>query len=268
MVPMQRIRPRTIDLLATPAALVTCSYLAALAIAEATLLTSGLVAGALAHGVLMVALIAHYIAAPRVAYRRLLLAFALPSLMRLVGLTVPIANTSPLVWIVAAGVPTLLAAILCARAIDAFPSAWLRWPGRDIVAQLGIAASGLTEGILAYLILRPSAVIGQLDALGITGAVVALGVFAAFTEELVFRGIIQRVAAETFSSRSIGLVLSTGLFTLMYVGSLSVPFVVLMLAVGLLFGWIAQETRSLWGVIGAHALMTIGLLAIWPFILR
>jgi membrane protease YdiL (CAAX protease family) len=267
-VPVQRTRSRTVEVIATPAALVTASYLAALTIAEVTLLTSGLVAGALAHAILLVALIAHYMAAPRVGYRRLLLTLALPSLIRLIGLTVPVATTAPLLWIAAAGVPTLLAAILCARAIDAFPSAMLRWPGRDLGAQAAVAAGGLMHGMLAFLVLRPSPIIAQPNAVGVASAVLVLGVFAAFTEELIFRGIIQAVATEAFSSRAGGLLVSTTIFTVMYLGSMSLPFIVLMFAIGLFFGWIVQESGSLWGVIGAHALLSVGFLAVWPFLLR
>jgi len=265
---VQHTTRRTMELVATPAALVTGSYLAALTIAEVTLLTSGLVAGALAHAILLVALLTHYLAAPRVGYRRLLLALALPSLIRLIGLTVPIASTSPLVWVVAAGVPTLLGALLCARAIDAVPSATLAWPGRDIGAQLAVAAGGVMHGLLAYLVLRPVPIIGQLDPIGVTSAVIGLGVFAAFTEELIFRGIIQPVATEAFGSRSGGILVSTVVFTVMYLGSLSLPFIVLMFAIGLFFGWIVQESGSLWGVIAAHAALSVSFLVIWPFLLR
>lgn len=258
---------RLVETIATPAALVTGSYLAALTVAELTLLTSGLVAGALAHAILMVALITHYIAAPRVGYRRLLLVLALPSLMRLIGLTVPIAVTSPLLWIVAAGVPSLLAAVLCARAIGAFPTAMLRWPGRGVGAQAAVAAGGVMHGLLAYLVLRPVAIV-EPTPVGIASALVGLGLFAGFTEELIFRGVIQPIAVETFSSPVGGLLVSTIAFSIMYLGSLSFPFIVLMVAIGLFFGWIVQEGGSLWGVIGAHTLMSVGLLAVWPVLLR
>ena len=99
--PMARSQPlaiRSLELLTTPAAVVTCSYLAALAGAEILLVNAGLIAGALAHAALLAALIGHYVAASKVGYRRLLLALALPSLMRMVGLAVPISSTSPENW--------------------------------------------------------------------------------------------------------------------------------------------------------------------------
>lgn len=264
---LPRTTSRLLDAVATPAALVAGSYLAALAVAELTLLTSGLIAGALAHAIVMVALITHYLAAPRVGYRRLLLVLALPSLMRLIGLTVPIAATSPLLWIVAAGLPVLIAAVLCARAVGAYPSAMLRWPGRGLAAQAAVAAGGVMHGLLAYLVLRPVAIV-EPTPVGIAGALLGLGVFAAFSEELIFRGVIQPIAAETFSSPVGGLLFSTIAFSIMYLGSLSLPFIVLMVAIGLFFGWIVQEGGSLWGVIGAHTLLSLGLLAVWPFVLR
>ena len=264
---LPRATRHPVQVVASPAALVVGGYLGALVMAELTLLTSGLVAGAIAHAILMVALVAHYVAAPRVAYRRLLLALALPSLMRLVGLSVPIAGASPLLWIVAAGVPALLAALLCARAIGAVPSSMLRWPGRGLGAQVAVAAGGVMHGLLAFLVLRPAPIVDP-TVVGFLSAAVGLGLFAAFTEELVFRGILQPLAAEILASRSAGLLVSTTVFTVMYLGSLSLPFIVLMFAIGLFFGWIVQEGGSLWGVIGAHALLSVGLLTVWPFLLR
>ena len=41
----------------------------------------------------------------------------------------------------------------------------------------------------------------------------------------------------------------------------------LMLAVGLLFSWVVNESGSLWGVIGAHALFSIGLMLVWPILI-
>jgi membrane protease YdiL (CAAX protease family) len=271
MQPLARYRRATlpnVTLVATPAILVTASYLAAMATAEVMLLTSGLLAGALAHALLLLALIAHYVAAPHVGYRRLLLALALPPLMRMIGLAVPIATTTPVIWIVAAGTPTLLAALLCARAIDADPRGMLRLRLHEVGPQLAVAAGGIMHGLLGYLALRPAPIIGQLDVIGIGTAVVALGVFAAFTEELIFRGIIQAVASQTFANQAAGAFVSALVFALMYLASMSIPLVLLMFAIGLFFSWIVQESRTLWGVIGAHMLLSVGMLVAWPILLR
>jgi membrane protease YdiL (CAAX protease family) len=266
--PVERARGEAMRVIASPATLIIGSYLAALLAAEVMLLTSGLVAGALAHGVLLAALVAHYVAAPRVGYRRLLLVLGLPILMRLIGLAVPLSATPPLVWIVASGTPVLLGAVLVSRAIGATPWTLLRMRARDLAPQLAVAGGGTVHGLLAFQALRPAPIVANLDVLSIASSLVVLAIFAGFTEELIFRGILQPVATETFSSPGAGLVLSTSVFALMYVASLSPAMVAVMLAIGLFFGWIVQESGSLWGVVGAHTLMSLGLLVVWPNVLR
>jgi membrane protease YdiL (CAAX protease family) len=267
IVSIPRTTLRVADTVVGPVAIVTATYLSALLIAELMLMTSGLLVGALAHAVLLGVLVMHYLLVPGASYRRLLLALALPSLMRLVGLTVPIVVTTPLIWLVATGTPTLVAALLCARATNALPRQLLRLP-QHLEAQLAVAAGGTVHGLLAYLILRPTPLVLGPEPTQIAAAVVVLGVFVAFTEELIFRGIIQSVATDAFANPTAGMVVSAVAFATMYLASLSVPFVLLMLAIGLLFGWVVRESGSLWGVIGAHVLLSVGALAFWPFVLR
>ena len=250
-------------LLLAPTAVVSGIYLLGLATAELLLLTGGLVAGAAAHGILVAVLLVHAIAAPRAPYRRLLIVLVLPSLIRLLGLTVPVAATPVATWYLTAGTPALLAAILAARLIG-LPTGLLARPA-SLWLQLMIAISGVTNGLLAYLGLRPPALPGGPMSALVTA--VAVTVFAAGLEELVFRGSLQFVAAELFASPVAGIAVSTSVFALMYVGSLSVPFIVLMLATGLFLGWAVQQTGSLWGSIGAHAAMVIGLMVVWPLVL-
>jgi membrane protease YdiL (CAAX protease family) len=252
--------------IASPEVLVAASYLTALALAELLLLSSGVLAGALAHGALLLMLIAHYVAAPGVGYRRLLLPLALPSLMRLIGLAVPVVSTPQTIWLVTAGTPILVAALLCARTVGVRRS-MLGWP-RDPLAQLAVAAGGLMHGLLAFLVLRPGPIIARLEPAQVALASVILIVFVAFTEELIFRGVVQSVAAETLGGPAAGIAVSVVTSVIVYVASLSVPFVLLMAALSFFFSWIVKESGSLWGVIGAHALLVIGLLVVWPFVIR
>ena len=264
---LRRIQLPVARAVASPDVLVAASYLTALALAELLLLSSGVLAGALAHGALLLMLIAHYVAAPGVGYRRLLLPLALPSLMRLVGLAVPVVSTPQTVWLVTAGTPILVAAVLCARAVGGVPRSMLGWP-RYPLAQLAVAAGGLMHGLLAFLVLRPGPIIARLEPAQVALASVILTVFVAFTEELIFRGVIQSVAAETLGGPAAGIGVSVITSVIVYAASLSVPFALLMAALSFFFSWIVKESGSLWGVIGAHALMVIGLLVVWPFVIR
>jgi membrane protease YdiL (CAAX protease family) len=244
-------------------AVVCATYLAALGIAEVLLLTTGLVAGAIAHVVLVAVLMGHAIAAPRAPYQRLLVALALPSLVRLLGLIVPVAATPLAVWYLAAGIPALLAVVLAARVVE-LPPGILAWP-RPMWVQLLIAASGISNGLLAYLVLRPAP--AAQGSLMVPIAAVSVVIFGALVEELAFHGILQGIAGAALGSPEAGVAVSTTAITLLYIGSLSVPFVLLMFATALLHGWTVRETGSLWGPLGAHAILVVGLVVIWPLVL-
>lgn len=247
----------------TPAAAVCAVYVIGLAGAEVLLLTSGIAAGAVAHVALVLVLLLHATAVPDSPYRRMLMVLVLPSLIRLLGLTIPVAATPVAVWYLTAGTPALLGALLVAR-VTALPRSLYGRPA-SLPLQLLVGLTGITSGLLAYLVLRPQPVSTDLPVLVISG--VAVAVFAAVTEELVFRGSLQSVAADLFGSSAAGVGMSTGLFALMYIGSQSVPFVLLMLATGLFLAWAVQQTGSLWGPMLAHAAMVVGLVVIWPVLL-
>jgi membrane protease YdiL (CAAX protease family) len=248
----------------SPSALVCAVYLLALASAELLLLTSGLVAGAVAHTILIAVLLVHAIAAPDAPYRPLLVVLVLPSLIRMLGLTIPVAGTPQLVWYAMAGVPSLLAALLAARVIR-LPARLFVMPAHPWV-QLSIVLSGVSTGLLAYVILRP-APLSDSPILAPAAAVV-LALFVAATEELVFRGNLQEVVRDLFGSEAAAIAVSAGAFALMYAGALSLPFTIVMLSMGLLLGWTVQQTGSLWGAIGAHMVMLIGLMVVWPLLLQ
>jgi len=115
------------------------------------------------------------------------------------------------------------------------------WP-----AQLCVAMSGLPLSIAAYLILRPKPLLDGLDWRAVTSGVIILLIFTGFTEELLFRGLLQRVANEIFGRA--GVLCSTAVFVTMYLGSLSLSYVLFIGLVGLFFGWCVQRTGSIWGL--------------------
>jgi membrane protease YdiL (CAAX protease family) len=249
--------------LVSSSAVVIGTYLVALASAELLLLTSGLIAGAVSHAILIAILVTHAIAAPRAPYRRLLIVLMLPSLVRILGLTIPVASTPVGIWYLMAGTPALVGTVLAARVVG-LPTRLVGRPS-SVSGQLLISLSGVTNGLLAYLVLRPAALPGGAPTAIITAAILILVV--AGTEELLFRGCLQTMAADLFGNPAAGIALSTAVFTLMYAGSLSPAFVILMFATGLFLSWAVELTGSLWGAMGAHAAMVVGLLVVWPIVL-
>jgi membrane protease YdiL (CAAX protease family) len=95
--------------------------------------------------------------------------------------------------------------------------------------------------------------------------VVALVVFAAFTEELLFRGLLQSIAIETFGIWRLGLTYAAAMSAVMYLGSGSLPYTIAVGAYGLLLGATIVRGGSLWGAIASHGLAIVGMAFVWPF---
>jgi membrane protease YdiL (CAAX protease family) len=94
-----------------------------------------------------------------------------------------------------------------------------------------------------------------------------VAVFTGIVEELIFRGVVQAATGQVFGGRT-GVLLSSILFSSLYLSSLSPSYFLLVSLAGLYFGYCAYTTRSLGGVAVAHGLMNIGLIVIWPLLNR
>jgi membrane protease YdiL (CAAX protease family) len=190
-------------------------------------------------------------------------ALALIPLARILSLTMPVPSLPGIYWYAVTAAPLLLAALLTMRLLGA------RWTRETIRigwswAQSLITVSALPLSLVAYLALRPARLQPHLSlTFVLTGALVLA--FAAMTEEVVFRGILQHVFADLLGGT--GIAASAIVFTAMYLGAGSGPYIVVIALVGPLFGWWVRATKSLSGVIAAHAVISIGLVLIWPYLL-
>lgn len=116
------------------------------------------------------------------------------------------------------------------------------WPA--VVHGMGYAA--LMGGVVVWVILGLQAVVTPSAAaswvLLTWGSAVAISLVAAFSEEILFRGILQKW---------LGVWGQAVLFALVHL-HIAVATFVLALVVGLLFGFLVHRGRSLWLVIVAH----------------
>jgi membrane protease YdiL (CAAX protease family) len=238
-------------------------YIAAIAGAEAIGVFIGVVPGALCQAILTLTLLSHYVLMDRAPYRRILPVLALAPLLRLLSLTMPIRHLSQIYWYALVGTPLLIAAALTARLLDLSKTCLgLRtWSWRP---QILIASSGLPLSMAAFLLLRPEAPIARLDWREMAIGSLILIVFTGFTEEILFRGMLQQVANEALGQA--GILCSSILFAVMYIGSLSLSYVLFIGLVGLFFGWCVNQTGSIWGVVLAHSMLSIGMMLVWPFL--
>ena len=114
---------------------------------------------------------------------------------------------------------------------------------------LTVAALMLLGAILALLDqtglyhAEESELVPQLQALLTPAVIVAVPVLAAVTEEVFFRGYLQP---------RVGIIASSLLFGLVHSGYGTILQLVAPFALGLLFAYLFQRTRSLWAPIAAH----------------
>ena len=150
--------------------------------------------------------------------------------------------------------------------------AWIVGYGRDKVGltlggapiQLLVGLSGLPFGYLEYMILRPEPQAAALTLSSLFVPALILMVCTGFSEELIFRGIMQRAATETFGG--MGWLYVAGIFAMMHMGHaswLDIPFV---FGVSLFFSWVVSKTGSILGVTLAHGLTNIALFLVLPLL--
>lgn len=121
--------------------------------------------------------------------------------------------------------------------------------------------------IAAFVILRPASLMGEFSWPALLAGSAILVVFTGFTEELIFRGLLQSVASEVYGSLA-GILISSSIFAVMYFASLSLVYVVFISLVGLFFSLCVRLSGSIWGVTLAHSLMNVGLIIIWPLVMN
>lgn len=259
--------PQFTEVLSSRAMATTLGYIGALFGAELLLARGGFLVGGISHLVLLMVLIAHHVLSAHASHRPILLALTLPSLLRLVSLTVTVTELPQVAWLAMIGAPTLLATVLVIRVVPVGLGALLAWPS-DVLPQVVVALSGLGHGILLYLILQPAALVPMDQPAALVAGVIVLVLFVAALEEVIFRGVVQSVAMRITGSRVASVLTGSAVYACMFVSADSLAAPVAMFVVGVLFGATVSLTRSLWGVTGAHALMVIGALIVWPAVLQ
>jgi len=238
-------------------------YLIAVGSAEITGILLGIVPSAIFHAILLVIILSHYALSEQAIYRPMLPVLALCPFLRILSLTAPVKQVPQIYWYVMIGLPLFASFALAARLLK-LPTPRLQRNIGMWWKQLLIALTGVPLSIVAFILLQPQPLIlvySWQDA--IIGSAILL-IFTGFAEEILFRGLIQRAAVQVMGRRAI--LYSSCLFACMYVGTLSWKYIVFMWLVGLLFGWYAYWSRSIWGVGLAHGAINIGMAFVWPFV--
>lgn len=240
------------------------AYLAALTIAEVLTALVEPRAGLMLHSVLMIGLLVHAALTWERPIHRLLLTLTLAPLIRILSLSLPLAGFPILYWYLIVSVPLFVATFIMARVLGLNAAdVGLTW--HKGLAQAGIALTGLLFGAVEYAILRPAALTPALTWRAAWLPALILLVSTGFEEELIFRGVMQRVAIDVLGRRW-GILYVAALFAILHVGYKSLLDVLFVFVVALFFGWAAERTRSIVGVTLAHGITNIVLFVVMPFL--
>lgn len=205
----------------------------------------------------------------RYFHGRLVLSLSLVPLIRIISLTLPLADI-PRIWqYLIIYLPLLAAAIVVARLLDYKP--------KDIGIKFGfmpvqliVGLVGLGFGVAEYYILvvmppepliEMLAVEATLQSTWLPALVLLLS--TGFVEEFIFRGVLQRTAVEVFGGW--GVIYVSYIFAILHIGFLSWIDVAFVFGVALFFGWVVKKTGSLLGVTLSHGITNIILFIVTQF---
>ena len=242
---------------------IALGYLGVMTVAEVLTALYDPSLGLIVHGVLLVALMLHSSRTLEYPIHGLLLILAFAPLIRLLSLSLPLASVPRVYWYLITSVPLFITAFVVVRTLGlSGASISMKW-GR-VPLQLLFGLSGLALGYIEYQILRPQPLAKALTWKEAAIPALILLVCTGFLEELIFRGIMQRVAVRSLGR--FGLIYVALIFAILHIGHRSLLDILFVLGVGLLFGWVVVKTRSLLGVTLAHGFTNIMLFVVLPLL--
>ena len=238
-------------------------YFVAIAAAELLTIFLNPWAGVICHSIILVALLIQPTFVANIERRNLILALSLVPLVRILSLSLPLVKLPQMYWYPLIYAPLLAATVVVMRVIGLKPShVGLTSRGLPWQIPMGIV-TGSAFGFIEYLILRPEPLVTQLTWQQVWLPAVILLVTSGFVEELMFRGVLQRLAESVMGLR--GILYIALIFTILHVGWLSLVDLIFILFIGSFFAVLVKRTGSIIGVTLSHGIANIMLFIVMPY---
>ena len=239
-------------------------YLLAITIAEVISVYVVPVWGIACHIIILVTVILRSALTSGQTHQQLLLSLALVPLIRIISLSIPLANIPQVWWYPIIYAPLLVAAFEVMHILG-YGLGQIGLNFKRIPVQLAVASTGFVFGVVEYLILVEEAEASTLI-LQETWLLSAFLLLACtgFVEELMFRGVLQRSAVGAFGWW--GIVYVSLLFAVVHLIHQSLLDIVFVFVIALFFSWVVKKTGSLFGVTLAHGITNIVLFLIAPLL--
>ena len=175
---------------------IALGYLGVLTLAEMLTVLYDPRLGLILHGLLLVALLFHAARSWEKPIHGLLLTLIFAPLVRLFSLSLPLQGIPVVYWYLITSVPLFVTALIAIRNLG-FSRADVGLKLGALPTQLLIALSGLVLGYIEYRILQPEPLAEALTLQQLWLPALILLIGTGFMEELLFRGVLQRVATES-----------------------------------------------------------------------
>jgi len=195
----------------------------------------------------------------------LLKCLTLAPLIRILSTSMPVAPLEQIYWFMVINIPLFIIAFLLIRS-QLLTKRHLGLRLGNLKIQFLIAMTGFFLGVMDYSLLKPSPMIAYPTPGAFLIPAAILMIFTGFSEELVFRGLIQ-THTEKLTGNFYGLVFTSILFAIMHIGWKSPPDLLFVFGVGIFYGYIFQRTKSLMGITISHGITNITMFLVAPFML-
>ena len=243
------------------AVVIAFAYLLSISFAELVTALVDPLAGIIFHALTLFMLLIHASLSAPEPEHKFLVSLALVPLIRIISLATPLEAFSQTYWYVITSIPLLIGSLVVIRTLN-YNQRQVFLSTNDMPIQLLVGTTGIGLGALEYYVFHPEPLVTSFSIEQIILPAFVLLVITAFTEELIFRGIIQQSSIAAFGDRGIFVVAAA--FAALHISNLSAPEVGLMFAVGIFFSWVVRRTGSLLGVTLCHGIASISLYLIIP----
>ncbi len=240
-------------------------YILIILIAQIMITYYSITWGIILEAFLIISLIINSILIKSIKFSYLSQAMIILPLIKIISLNITVMAIKPIYWLVIATIPITIATIIFMKNMSITPRKAGLITG-NLPLQLIIALTGIGLGIIEYTIIHPSALISNFNPINIILAGSIIVISTGLLEELIFRGIIQKLAENIMGNFS-AIIFASILFTILNIGWNSPLNVIFIFLVSLYYGYVFQKTRSILGIGISQGLCNVTLFILLPFLL-
>ncbi len=221
--------------------------------------------GIIIESFLIISLIINSILTKSINFSYLSQAMILLPLINIISLNIIEITIQPIFWLAIATVPATIAIIILMK------NQHIKRENAGLIIgnlplQLIISLTGVAIGVIEYNIIKPTAIISNFNPTSIIIASLIIIISTGLLEELIFRGIIQKLA-ENIMGSILGIIFASILFTILNINWNSPLNIIFIFLISLYYGYVFQKTRSILGIGISHGLCNVTLFILIPFLL-